>query len=118
MKGSELDVFKESHKMVLRIYEITENFPKKENYRIIDQLVRSAYSVPSNIIEGNNRNSSNEYIHFLYIARGSLHEAMYFLLLSKDLKYIGQEIYQELTDTCNKIGKMLNGLINYLKSKK
>ena len=74
MLYEDLDVFKESHSLVLKIYQITKSFPKEENYRIVDQMIRCAYSIPSNIAEGNNRNTTKDYLKFLYTARGSLNE--------------------------------------------
>lgn len=80
-------------------------------------MIRAAYSIPSNIAEGNNRNTTKEYINFLYIARGSANEVKYFLLLSKDLNYIEINIYDELKIKIENIIKMLNGLVNSLKGK-
>jgi four helix bundle protein len=112
-----MDVFKKSHQLVLDIYHITDKFPKEEKFRLVDQMIRSAYSVPSNIAEGNRRNTIKEYINFLYTARGSLHELQYFLLLSKDLGYIKDYLYKEILNKSDDIGKMLNRLIISLKKK-
>jgi len=49
MNYEELNVFKESHKFVLAIYKITETFPNEEKFRLVDQLIRASYSIPSNI---------------------------------------------------------------------
>ena len=76
-----MDVFKKSHQLVLNIYRITEKFPRDEKFRLVDQMIRAAYSIPSNIAEGNRRNTTKEYVNFLYTSRGSLHELQYFLLL-------------------------------------
>jgi len=117
MNYEELSVFKESHKFVLAIYKITETFPNEEKFRLVDQLIRASYSIPSNIAEGNSRNTTKDYINFLYNARGSANEIKYFLLLSKDLGYISMERYLELKTKIEDIIKMLNGLINSLKGK-
>lgn len=113
-----LTVFQKSHELVLNIYKIVETFPSYEKYRLVDQLVRAAYSVPSNIVEGNSKNTTKDYLNFLYMSRGSVHELKYFILLSKDLSYINQEVFQSLSLDCDNIAKMLNGLINSLKEKK
>lgn len=113
-----LNVFQKSHKLVLNIYNVVESFPSHEKYRLVDQLVRASYSVPSNIVEGNSKNTTKDYLNFLYMSRGSIHELKYFILLSKDLSYINQEVYQSLSLDCDTIAKMLNGLINSLKEKK
>ena len=115
MKYEDLEVFKKSHELVLEIYEITKNFPKEEQTRIVNQMIRSAYSIPANIAEGNSRNTTKEYLNFLFISRGSLNELIYFLMLSKDLNYISNDIYLTYRKKCNVVGKLLNGLINSLK---
>ena len=115
MGYEELEVFKKAHNFVLETYRVTKTFPKEERYRLIDQLIRAAYSIPSNIAEGNSRNTTKDYINFLYMARGSANEVKYFLLLSKDLKYINEEPYSELKNKIEVITKLLNGLINSLK---
>ncbi len=117
MNYKDLDVFKDSHKIVLEIYNITKDYPETEKYRLIDQMIRAAYSVPANIAEGNSRNTTKDYINYLYIARGSINELKYFLLLSKDLNYININEYSRLKEKCVLIAKQLNGLINSLKKK-
>ena len=112
-----LTVFEKAHKLVLNVYKVTENYPSNEKYRLVDQMVRAAYSIPSNIVEGNSKNTTKDYLNFLYMSRGSVHELKYFLLLSKDLSYIDQKTHQSLSLECDTIAKMLNGLINSLKEK-
>ena len=114
---SELNVFKLSHQFVLDIYAITNTFPHEEKYRLVDQLIRASYSIPSNIAEGNSKNTTKDYMNFLYIARGSANEIKYFLLLSKDLHYINDIIYTKLDTQITSIIKMINALINSLKKK-
>ncbi len=80
MVYEDLEVFKKSHQLVLNIYEITKILPNEEKYRLVDQLIRASYSIPSNIAEGNSRNTTKDYINFLYTSRGSANEIKYFLL--------------------------------------
>lgn len=113
----DLDVWNKAHELTLEVYKITTDFPKEERYGLRDQLCRSAASVPANIVEGQARQTTKEYIRFLYNARGSLAETKYHLLLAKDLNYLENSNYQKLVETCASAGKMLNGLINSLKCK-
>jgi four helix bundle protein len=112
-----LEVWKKAHQFTLIVYKLTRKFPPEEKYSLCDQLKRSAASVPTNIVEGNERNSKKEFIQFLYTSKGSLAESKYHILLSKDLGYINEEEYLQLIELANEIGKMLNGLISYLRSK-
>lgn len=75
-----LEVFEKSHNFVLDIYKIVKKFPKEEKYRLTEQLIRDCYSMPANIVEGQNRNTTKDYLNFLYNDRGSAYEVKYFLL--------------------------------------
>ncbi|WP_078429767.1 four helix bundle protein [Alkalihalobacterium alkalinitrilicum] len=111
---NKLIVWQKSHQLVLNVYKITKDFPKDEQYGLTSQIRRAAVSVPSNIVEGKARGSNKEYKRFLLIARGSLEEVKYQMLLAKELKYINIEDYEELSKRANEIGKMLNGIIRSL----
>lgn len=113
----DLEVWQESHKLVLKIYELLLTFPKEEKYALCDQMKRAAYSIPSNIVEGHSKNTTKEFMKYLYISRGSLEELRYFLLLSKDLKYIKDVTYDFFEIKIVIISKILNGLIKSLKEK-
>ena len=106
-----LVVWQQSHKLVLKIYEITQVFPKEEVWGLTSQIRRAAVSIPSNIVEGKARGTSNDYKRFLLIARGSLEEVKYQLLLSKDLQYITPEQYNDIFVVADNVGKLLGGLI-------
>ncbi len=108
-------VWQRSHELVLSMYSTLSTFPKSEQYAICDQIKRAAYSVPSNIVEGHSKQSKQEFKRYLYIARGSLEELRYFLLLSKDLNYITALIYNEIEEKIRSISYLLNKIINSLK---
>jgi four helix bundle protein len=109
-----LIVWKQSHQLVLKIYEITKGFPNSELFGLTSQIRRAAVSVPSNIVEGKARGFDKEYKRFLMMARGSLEEVKYQLLLAKDLEYIDSNKYEEVINLTNDVGKLLNGLIRSL----
>jgi len=106
-----------SHQLVLEIYKVTSNFPREETYALISQLRRSAISIPANIVEGQSKNTTKEYLQFLYNARGSLEETRYHLLLSRDLRYLSGSDYEDLELKYEEVSKMLNGLISTMRSK-
>jgi len=113
----DLDAWKLSVEFVTEVYKITRNFPKEELFNLSNQLRRAAVSVPSNIAEGAARQTAKEFIQFLYIALGSLQEADTQLLIAKNLGFLTLQRFQNLITDADKIGKMLNGLIKYLKEK-
>lgn len=84
----DLIVWQKAYKLVLKIYEVTKNFPKTEVYGLSQQMRRAAVSIPSNIAEGYGRRNKTEYRQFLSIAYGSLLELETQNLLSVDLGYM------------------------------
>ena len=70
----ELFVWQQAIEVAKGAYKITKELPKSESYGITSQMQRAAVSIPSNIAEGYNRKTRNEYIYFLYIANGSAAE--------------------------------------------
>ena len=61
----DLEVWKNSIKLVADVYDITRNFPKEELFGLTSQIRRAAVSVPSNIAEGCGRKHKKETIQFL-----------------------------------------------------
>jgi len=108
----ELIVWQKAHQLTLEIYNITKNFPKYEEFILVNQMRRCVVSVPSNIAEGFKRKSLKDSLHFYNMAEGSLEELKYQLLLAKDLSYIKEEKYNELIDFAEEVGKLLYGWKN------
>ena len=97
------DIWQLSHSITLEVYKITSNFPKEEIYGLTSQIRRSVASIPTNISEGCGRNSDKEFNQFLNIALGSANETEYLLILSKDLKYISEDLFLDLESKINSI---------------
>ncbi len=74
MYHRDLDVWKKSIELVKEIYAITANFPNSELYGLVNQIRRSAVSIPSSLAEGSARFSDNETLRFIDISLGSLAE--------------------------------------------
>jgi len=113
----DLDVWKKSIELVTEIYQVTKNFPKEELYGLTSQMRRAAISIPSNIAEGSARQGNKELVQFLYIALGSVVELDTQLIIARNLSYISEEKFIQLIVKLEEIAKMLNGLINYRKTK-
>ncbi len=108
---TKIEAWKRSDDLTVAIYERTRTFPKEEIYGLTAQLRRAAYSVPANIVEGSARESKRDYLHFLYIARGSLSETQYFLHLSHRLGYLSDSNNQLLGQQVKVSFGCLHGLI-------
>ena len=112
----ELIIWQESRKFTSNIYKLTKNFPKEELYGLTSQIRRASISIMSNVAEGFDRKTTKEFIHFLIIARASASEVQNDLYISLDLNYIDKESFKTTYDHAQKIAKLINGMINYLKS--
>ncbi|MEA1937418.1 MAG: four helix bundle protein [Patescibacteria group bacterium] len=108
---TDLNAWKESHKLVLMIYKITKNFPKEEMFGLTSQTRKTAVSVISNIAEGFSRQSYKEKIQFYFIAQGSLTEIQSQLLIARDLNYINKQDFNNVADQAIIAHKLLCGLI-------
>jgi four helix bundle protein len=113
----ELEVWKEAKKLVAEIYQITKTFPDEEKWCLTQQIRRAAISIPSNIAEGIGRNHAKDTIQFLYTSRGSLYELETQLFISFDLNYLNEGTLENVFISCNQVGKLLAGFINYYESK-
>ena len=113
-----LVVWQKSVSLVTEIYHLTENYPKNEVFGLTSQIRRASISIPSNISEGHSRRSSNDYIQFLKIARGSLAELETQILISKNLNFISEKQYQDFETKSIEIAKMLNSLITSIQKTK
>jgi four helix bundle protein len=107
----QLEVWKLSMRLVNDIYDATETFPKNQQFGLVQQIQRSAVSVPSNIAEGCLRAGKKEFIQFLYISRGSLAELETQWILAYSRKYIKMEHYKIVCAKIETIQKMLIKLI-------
>lgn len=106
----DLEVFKRSHKLTLKLYDYTKQFPLDEKYGLISQIRRASSSICANLMEGSHRNNIGEYRQFVGISRGSAGELKYHLLLAKDLNYIDTEEFKTIYGEINTVSKMLHGL--------
>ncbi len=110
----DLIIWQKGHQLVIHIYKITKNFPPEERYGLSAQMRRSSASICANIAEGYTK-STKDFLRYLEIARGSLEETKYHVILARDLKFGSQEEVSLLIDLINEIGKMITALIFKLK---
>jgi four helix bundle protein len=108
----DLIVWQKAHKFVIETYKLTDGFPEKERFGLIQQIRRSSASTAANIVEGKSKNTDKEFVAFLYNSRGSLEETRYHLLLSKDLGYIKENDYDSLEQLAAEVSFLLNKLIS------
>ncbi|MCD6392651.1 MAG: four helix bundle protein [Planctomycetes bacterium] len=83
----DVKLWQKAHKWVLGVYQLTNAFPKSEQFCLTSQMRRAAISVPANFAEGFRKKSKAEKLRYYNIAQGSLSESQYFLILAGDLGY-------------------------------
>lgn len=110
-----LIVWQRARELILLIYQITESFPKSEEYGLISQLRRAAILVVLNIVEGYRRNSTKDYLHFLNTADSSLAELEAGIEITLDLGFLSLENFQILEMKRGEVGFLLSQLIKSLK---
>jgi four helix bundle protein len=108
----DLNAWKEAHKLVLLIYQVTKEFPKDEQFGLTSQLRRAAVSITSNIAEGFNK----EKAQFYSMALGSLSEVQSQLIIAADLKFIQSTQFSQLDSQTTTVSKLTNGLIKKSKA--
>lgn len=113
----DLDVWKLSIDLVVKVYELTNQFPKEEKYGLVNQMRRSSVSIPSNIAEGAARTSSKEFANFISISLGSLSELETQLIISEKLFLLTPNSIEKIMNDLIQIRKMLLGFRKSLKNK-
>jgi four helix bundle protein len=106
----DLKVWQASIQLAGDVYRLSAQFPKHETYGLTSQLQRSAVSLPSNIAEGQGRNSRKEFYHFLGIALVSLAELETQIILAQNFGYLTDEEISPVLQNADEIGKMIKGL--------
>ncbi len=106
-----LNAWKEGHKLVMLIYNMTKNFPKEEMFGLTGQIKRASVSITSNIAEGFSRQSYSEKIRFYYMAQGSNTELQNQLIIAKDVGYVDKKTFDSIMRQSINVHKLINGLI-------
>lgn len=106
----DLIVWQKSMELVTEVYLLVKKLPKEELFALSNQIRRAAISIPSNIAEGQGRNSTKEFNQFLAIAKGSKAELETQLLLCVKIHYLDNSEIEAAISLIQEIGKMLNAL--------
>ena len=112
----DLNSWKEGHKLVLMVYNVTKGFPKEELFGLTSQMRRAAVSITSNIAEGFGRQSYKEKAQFYSISRGSTTELKNQILIAKDIVLLQQKVYEELDEQSTTTHKLITGLVKKSKT--
>lgn len=111
----DLEVWKEARQLTGRIYQITKNEQFSKDFALRDQMRRAAVSIMSNIAEGFERGGNQEFVQFLYVAKGSCGELRSQLYIALDQKYLLSQEVDGLTNSFKKVSSMISNFISYLR---
>ncbi|PIY97026.1 MAG: four helix bundle protein [Candidatus Kerfeldbacteria bacterium CG_4_10_14_0_8_um_filter_42_10] len=117
-KFYDLTIWKEGHALLMEIYKVTAEFPKEEQYSLIDQIRRSANSVIANIAEAHGRYYFADKIRTLYNSRAEVEETQSHLRVALGLKYLTKKNFQILDKRYENLCKSINNFINSLYQQK
>ncbi len=106
----DLLVWQKSMQLAKLVYKLTCVFPSEEKFGLVSQMRRAAVSVPSNIAEGQARNTTGEFVQFISHAEGSLAEWDTQLRLAVSLGHCGESKRNEIGMLVTELQKMLKGL--------
>jgi four helix bundle protein len=112
----DLEVWQRRIALVERVYQVTEEFPEREQYELTSQLRRAAVAIPSNIAEGWGYSSRDEYVYYLEQTRSSPLEVETQIIIAERLSYMTEETRNELLQKTTTESKMLLSLMRSLQS--
>ena len=110
----QLRVFREAHELAIAVYQQSQGFPKDEWFGLRSQVRRAAVSIPCNIVEGNARETSRDYLRFLHIALGSSCEFDHLMSLVRELNMTSRSDWETLQERCKGVSTQLQRLIRSL----
>jgi four helix bundle protein len=105
----DLIVWQKAHSLVLKVYKMTDKFPKSEMFGLTSQLRRACVSIAANIVEGYKKKGKADKLRYFNISQGSLEETRYYFILAKDLNYT---IEESCMNDLEEVSKILNSYCN------
>ena len=106
-----LNVWQRAKDLAVLIYRVTETGSFARDFGLKDQIRRAAVSVPSNIAEGDERDTNKDSVRFLYIAKGSLAEVVTQAIIACEIGYLNEADRTCIEQECEALGRMLGSLI-------
>lgn len=112
----DIQVWQKARELNIEIYKITNNSFMSKDFTLCNQIRKASISIMANIAEGYGRRSNKEFTNFLNIAHGSSAELQSHLYIALDLKYVNPKDFSTLYEKINKVSKMIQAFMNYLKN--
>lgn len=107
----ELLVWQKGKELAVNVYRLTNAGAFSKDFGLRDQIRRAAVSVPSNIAEGDERDTDKEAIRYFYISKGSAAELLTQVVIAHEIGYLSEQQFLQVKEECKTIMKMLAALI-------
>ncbi len=104
---TDIKAWQKAHEFVLEVYHAVKDYPDYEKFGLCSQFRRAAVSVPANIAEGFKKLSRQDKLRFYNISQGSLEECRYYIILSKDLDYIDEDMFNNQLTLADATSRLL-----------
>ena len=104
-----LNIWKLALELANEVYNLTDQFPKNEEFGLKSQLRRCSVSVASNITEGSSRSSNKDFNRFLEISLGSLYELQTQIIISSNRNYFELEKLNIIENKITELQRMISG---------
>jgi four helix bundle protein len=111
----EIEAWQKARELTREIYMVSDTGPFSKDFGLRDQIRRASVSIMSNVAEGFERSGIGEFGQFLAMAKGSAGEVRSQLYVALDRRYITQKTFDRLFALANETGRMIGGLLNYLR---
>ena len=106
-----LIVWSKAKDLAVKVYKVSSRGELLKDFGLRDQIRKCAVSIPSNLAEGDERDTDKESVRFFYIAKGSLAELRTQLQIAFEIGYIEKDTFEELDQEFIQLGKMIGALI-------
>jgi len=107
-----LNVWRKAHALALDVHRVATQIRGSDNASLRNQLIRTAMSIPTNIVEGTGQKTGKEFARFLGFALNSASELESHLIMARDIRVIGVSDFEGLSSRTIEVRKMLHGLQN------
>jgi four helix bundle protein len=105
-------VWQKGQALAIEAYRLSKTGQLNREFALADQMRRAAISIPSNIAEGDERDTDRDSIRFFYIAKGSVAELRTQLDLARQVGLLPAPDFQRLDLQSEEVARMLRGLIS------
>jgi four helix bundle protein len=114
----DMEVWQRGCRLTVQVYKLTQRKEVEKDWALCNQIRRASISIPSNMAEGYERDTSAEFAHFLRIAKGSCGELRTQVYIAQALGFFDKAAADPIIAECIEISSMIHSLINHLRKSK